>query len=241
MKDIINIERTKINGAETNSVNSRELYEKLGLAKGQYTRWITKNLIDDGFFIQDEDFIGVRQDVEGNIVSSFIITIDTAKHLSMMSRTKKGKEIRDYFIQVEKDSKQTNLLPQNYIEALKALTAAEEQKLQLAHKIDEKDKIILAVAELNIKVGQVSFAQFAKNLAIKDFGRNHVIKFCKARNYIMDNREPYQPYVNRGYFTSKPSKEKINGEYRYTTFLTPRGSVWLAKIIKAELEIDEAA
>lgn len=130
-------------------------------------------------------------------------------------------------------------LPQNYIEALEALTISEKQKLQLTRSIEEKDKVILAVANLNIQAGEVSFADFAKNLAIKDFGRNHVIDFCRARNYIMENREPYQPYVNRGYFVRRPSKEKINGEYRYTTLLTPRGTVWLAKIIRAEFEIDE--
>ena len=40
MQNIIAITQTKINGTEINSVNSREIYEYLKLADGQYSRWI---------------------------------------------------------------------------------------------------------------------------------------------------------------------------------------------------------
>ncbi len=128
-------------------------------------------------------------------------------------------------------------IPQTFSEALRLAANLDEQNKKLECKLEEKDKVILAVADLNIKVGEVSFSNFAKNLAIENMGRNNVVKFCKARGYLMDNLEPYQPYVKRGYFVRKPSKEKINGKVRYTTFLTPRGTVWLTKNIKAEFEI----
>ncbi len=130
-------------------------------------------------------------------------------------------------------------IPQSFSEALRLAADLDEQNKKLECKLEEKDKVILAVADLNIKVGEVSFSNFAKNLAIENMGRNNIIKFCKARGYLMDNLEPYQPYVKRGYFVRKPSKEKINGKVRYTTFLTPRGTVWLTKNIKAEYEIEE--
>lgn len=129
-------------------------------------------------------------------------------------------------------------LPQNYIEALEALTLSEKEKLLLSDTIVKKDEIILTVAELNIKAGDVSFADFAKNLAIENMGRNNVVKFCKAKGYLQLSTAPYQPFVNRGYFVRKPSREKIHGETRYTTFLTPKGSVWLARVIRAEYELD---
>ena len=61
----MNIQITKsiINNTEINSVNARELYNNLGLAKGQYSRWIQNNLIDQ--FLYNDDYIGVRQVVEG--------------------------------------------------------------------------------------------------------------------------------------------------------------------------------
>jgi len=33
----------------------------------------------------------------------YILTLDTAKHLAMIQRNQKGKEVRDYFIQCEKE------------------------------------------------------------------------------------------------------------------------------------------
>ena len=131
-------------------------------------------------------------------------------------------------------------LPQNYVEALEALTIAEKEKLALASKIHEKDKVILAVADLNIKAGNVTIGDFSKNLAIENLGRNNLFSWLKARNYIMMNTEPYQQYMQRGYFVRKPTDKRIGGEVRYTTLLTPKGTVWLTKLLKAEFELDEA-
>ena len=150
-------------------------------------------------------------------------------------------KVIDKLEELELARQQNFQIPQTYAEALRLSADLVEQNTQLTQTIKNKDEVILAVADLNIKAGDVSFADFAKNLAIENMGRNNVIKFCKARGYLRDNTEPYQPYVNRGYFVRKPSKEKINGEIRYTTFLTPRGTVWLSKIIKAEFEIEEVA
>jgi len=133
----------------------------------------------------------------------------------------------------ELEKQSTPQLPTTYIEALKALTVAEEEKLKLSHTILEKDKVILAVADLNIKAGNVTIGDFSKNLAIENLGRNNLFSWLKARNYIMMNTEPYQQYVERGYFVRKPNG-KHNGEVRYTTMLTPRGTVWLTKILNDE-------
>lgn len=100
MNDLIQITKNIINGAEINSVNARELYNSLGLAKGQYSRWIQKNLIEQ--FALHEDYVGVRQVVEGNEVASHIITLDTAKHLCMMAKTNNAMKFRKYFIDFEK-------------------------------------------------------------------------------------------------------------------------------------------
>ena len=91
-----------INGAEINSVNAREIYDYLGLAKGQFSRWI-KTAIEKYDFIQNEDFLSIDTDVEG--VKDYIVTLDMAKELCMVSNTEKGKEARKYFIEFEKQGK----------------------------------------------------------------------------------------------------------------------------------------
>ena len=157
----------------------------------------------------------------------------------MIQKNQSGMKIRKYFIEVEKqNSIQPLSLPQNYIEALEALTASEKEKLALTHKIEEKDKVILAVADLNIRAGDVTIGDFSKNLALEGLGQNNLFTWLRGRGFIMMNTAPYQAYVNRGYFVRKPSSTKINGKVRYTTMLTPKGTIWLTKILKAEFDLD---
>ncbi len=238
MNELVRITQAQINGTEVNSVNARELHVELE-SKREFATWI-KERIEKFAFMEGEDFLtNLSKTSNGRPSKEYIITLDMAKELAMVENNEKGRQARKYFIEVEKQAKRVYQLPQNFSEALRLAADLEETNQKLENKITEKDKIIITVAELNIKAGEVSFANFAKNLAIKNFGRNTVIDFCRARSYIRDNREPYQPYVNGGYFVRRPSEKEINGEVRYTTYLTPRGTVWLAKIIRAEFEIDE--
>ena len=115
--ELITVSQTIIGQSAVNAVNSRELYEALGLAKGQYSRWAEKNIIEP--YCLNEDYIGVRHDVEGNNITTFIVTIELAKHLAMMARTEKGKQIRDYFLECEKKAHSPQFqIPQTYSEAL---------------------------------------------------------------------------------------------------------------------------
>ena len=130
MNSLIQITKNIINGAEINSVNARELYNNLGLAKGQYSRWIQKNLIEQ--FTLHEDYIGVRQIVEGNEIVSHIITLDTAKHLCMMAKTDNAMKFRKHFIDFEKNfnkpltlNEQITLIAQGHQEVEHRLTQIE--------------------------------------------------------------------------------------------------------------------
>lgn len=144
----IKIEKSTINGAEINSVNARELYNNLGLAKGQYSRWIQNNLIDQ--FLYNDDYIGVRQVVEGNEVVSHIATLDTAKHLCMMAKTENAMKFRKYFIDFEKQhnkpltiSEQIALIAQGHQEVEQRLT-------QIEHKI-ENDITLTSMQKHHLK------------------------------------------------------------------------------------------
>ena len=132
MKNLPKVTPTDINGSDTNSVNARELYAHLDLAQGQFQRWINKNLVKNDFFTEDKDYIGVRLIVEGNDVADYIITLDVAKHLSMMAKTKEAHKIRDYFINIEKKSKAV-ALPKN---ALKEIKLALAGVVELDERLD---------------------------------------------------------------------------------------------------------
>lgn len=105
MNDLIKIEKYSINDAEVNSVNARELHSKLEVKKA-FSTWI-KTALDNAGAIENEDFIKLKYSLEGSGYQiDYIITVDMSKHIAMMSKVPKSKEIRDYFINFEKQGKQ---------------------------------------------------------------------------------------------------------------------------------------
>ena len=106
-------ELIKVN-KENNTVSARELHEFLEVGT-RFNDWFNR-MISYGFE-ENSDFRLVTQkratNNPKNPITTYIdyeITIDMAKELSMIQRTEKGKQARQYFIQCEKfiqDSKLT--------------------------------------------------------------------------------------------------------------------------------------
>ncbi len=101
MNDLTNVFPLYIGGEEINATDSRELYKKLGLAKGQYKRWVEK-YVNEYDFEENFDYIGVDMNVEGNIVKTYMISIDMAKEICMMTNNEIGSKIRKYYIALER-------------------------------------------------------------------------------------------------------------------------------------------
>jgi len=105
MQELIKIEKRVIGTEDTNSVIARELHKTLEIKK-QYSDWINTQINRTGLQ-ENVDYIIVSQKVEaGKGVSTrkeYIITTDASKHIAMMSQGAKAKEVRDYFIAVEKE------------------------------------------------------------------------------------------------------------------------------------------
>lgn len=99
-------ELIKVN-KENNTVSARELHKFLEIGQ-DFTSWF-KRMIDYGFE-ENKDFT-LTKIREGRITKNeYAITLDMAKEISMIQRTEKGKQARQYFINCEKfiqDSKLT--------------------------------------------------------------------------------------------------------------------------------------
>lgn len=88
-------------------VSARELYKGLELARTKWTPWYQKNIENNEFFHQTEDWRKVSPEVTDNVYTiDFEITTDFAKHLAMMARTEKSHQYRNYFIECEKQVKE---------------------------------------------------------------------------------------------------------------------------------------
>lgn len=110
-------------------VSAKELYLFLGYDKSQWSRWFKKNIIDNQFAFENEDWISIDIVSNGNETKDFALTLDFSKRISMMARTEKGEELRKYFIECEKkliEVKQAFQVPTTFKEAL--LLAVEQQE-----------------------------------------------------------------------------------------------------------------
>ena len=103
MSEIIKISSEVIGTEKVNSVNVRELHQVLAIEK-QFSNWIDYQINSLGLE-KNVDYIVYEVKGNGRPQKEYIITTDTAKHISMASRTAKGKEVRNYFIQIEKEYK----------------------------------------------------------------------------------------------------------------------------------------
>lgn len=105
MTQIIPIQKSEIGNEVVNSVNARDLHGELAITK-PFTQWMTAQ-IRRASLVEEQDYILLNQKVSqvsgAKYLKEYILTMDAAKHIAMMSQSKKAKEIRNYFIQVEKE------------------------------------------------------------------------------------------------------------------------------------------
>ncbi len=86
-------------------VYGTELHQVLEV-KSKFADWI-KNRLNDCEAIENEDFQAFSKNLEnGGRSKEYLIKIDTAKEMAMLERNEIGKQVRRYFIQVEKKYKE---------------------------------------------------------------------------------------------------------------------------------------
>ena len=95
-------------GAELlSTVDGRHLHSELGIGK-DYTTWV-KAQIKRGRFVENHDFVVLTQKgvnpSGGRPTSEYHFTVEAAKHIAMMSGTDRGYEVREYFLECERQVK----------------------------------------------------------------------------------------------------------------------------------------
>lgn len=129
---------------DINSVDARVLWKNLG-SKQQFGNWLTSRLCD---YIEGTDFIVNKKINEHNQVDTIdcILTLDTAKHISMSERSEKGKEVRQYFIEKEKEVKLYELKELEYKEEKLALLERRLANIEQYQKKKTKlNKVLLGI------------------------------------------------------------------------------------------------
>ena len=88
---------------EEPTVSARDLHKALNI-QSRFSRWFENN---KRLFVEGEDYNKCTSNTVVNNgavreLEDYQITMIMAKHLAMMSRTEKGKEVRDYLINLER-------------------------------------------------------------------------------------------------------------------------------------------
>lgn len=92
--------------------------------KSRFNDWI-RNRLNDCEAIENEDYESLTKNlVSGGQAKEYIIKLDTAKEMAMLDRNEKGKQVRRYFIQVEKKYREAQKKPLTAIEQLQLQTQA---------------------------------------------------------------------------------------------------------------------
>ena len=99
---------------ENGMTTARKLYEFLELDMSHFARWAKKNIVDNKFATENEDYL--RFAIEGETPTGGKITFEDykltaqfAKKLSMATNNEKGEQARDYFVTIEEKAKETAL------------------------------------------------------------------------------------------------------------------------------------
>ena len=220
MNDLIQINKTTINGAEVNSVNSREIYSYLNIST-DYSHWI-KRAIEKYDFIDGFDYL-VKNDGVQKI--DYIVTLDMAKELCMVSNTEKGKEVRKYFIQIEKEANKPMTIEQLLQENVKVIGQLQNKVITLQNKvIQDKPKVAFANA-ITGTTSNIDFETFAKALfdteGIK-MGRNKLMLWFRENKYLTSKNKPYQTMLDRGLMTLKEGSYVNQSTQELVTYTQPR-------------------
>ncbi|MCT1228193.1 oxidoreductase [Lactococcus lactis] len=224
-------------------VSARDLHKGLGLKK-QFSDWWKQN---SKLLIEHEDFMGTPQSYpikNGNgriqLLDDYALTIDTAKHLAMQSQTKKGREYRTYFIQVEKAWNSPDMVMKRALQiADKRVIALENQNAEMKPKALFADSV--AASQNSILVGHLAKLLRQNGYEI---GQNRLFERLRNQGWLSNRKGedwnmPTQKSLDRRYFEIKETTHNnADGSVRITKTpkVTGKGQIYFVNKFLQELE-----
>jgi len=226
---------------EEPTVSARDLHEALGIEK-RFSAWFETN--SQGF-AKDEDYtpyLWVHPQNKQEF-TDYDLSIDMAKHICLMSRTEKGKQCRQYFIDLEKA---WNTPEQIMARALKMADKAiislkdrcnlldgqvvEQQKLisQMKPKADYLDRILSSKS-------LVATTQIAKDYGYSAIAFNKLLRDLGVQWKVNKQWVLYAKYQGLGYVSSRTiSITRSDGrpDVVMQTEWTQKGRLFLYELLK---------
>ena len=188
------------------TVSARDLYRSLEV-KTRFSQWVEQNF---KMFKENEDFSSVvtttQQNQYGGVkkLQDYAVTIRMAEHLAMMSKTSKGYEVREYFIQVEKDFNSPEKI------MARALKIADRKIVSLEHK---NEVLQLELEEVRKQTDYLDLILQTKDMLTttqiaQDYGMsankfNQILKQVGIQRKVNGQWILYTKYQGKGYIASR--------------------------------------
>lgn len=175
MNELIKVDYT----TDRPTVSARDLHEFLEVST-EYRHWFPR-MCEYGF-IEGQNFRSfLTESIGGRPAQDAQLTIEMAKEICMLQRNERGKQARQYFIQLEKDWNS----PEKVM--ARALQIA-DQKLHMLEAQVEKDrpKVLfadaVATAHTSILIGEL--AKLLKQNGV-DMGQNRLFDWMRKHGYLI--------------------------------------------------------
>jgi anti-repressor protein len=191
-------------------------------------------------FEEDKDFNLLKNEYvqqEGSrevARDDYQLTIEMAKEIAMVQRNDKGKEVRQYFINLEKSWN----TPEKIM--ARALKVAQETIDSIKHQILLDKPKVEFFDQVTSSKDAIDMATCAKVLNIKGFGRNNLFEFLRDKNILQANNVPYQRFIDRGYFRVIENKYNLpDGSIKINikTIVYQSGMNYIKKLINEREEV----
>ncbi|AEF25726.1 phage antirepressor KilAC domain-containing protein [Streptococcus parauberis] len=183
MNELINI---TLNENHEPVVSGRDLHKVLEI-KTQYTKWLER--MSEYGFEENIDYIAISQKrltAQGNNTefTDHVLKMDMAKEIAMLQRNEKSKEVRKYFIQVEKDFNSPEKI------MARALLMADKKVHTLQAQIEaDKPKVIFADA-VSASHTSILVGDLAKLISQNGYkiGANRLFSWLRENGYLINRK-----------------------------------------------------
>ncbi len=191
------------------TVSGRELWEALEI-KSKYADWF-KNMCGYGFN-ENEDYVAFSKNLEnGGRTIDHQLTIPMAKELCMIQRSEKGKQFRQYFIEIENKWNTPEAVMARALQfANQKLDDIKNQNVQLSETIEIQK---LRIAEYEPKVqyvdtilsskDTVTATQIAADYGISGAMLNRILHEEHIQHKVGKQWILYAEHFNKGYTKSE--------------------------------------
>lgn len=231
MDELIKIE---VNENQEPVISGRALHEFLEV-KTSYKDWFPR-MVEYGF-TEGTDFCSIlSESTGGRPATDHAIKLDMAKELAMIQRTEKGKQARQYFIQIEKDYNS----PEKIMARALQIAEKELSTLRLECKVQSQQ-----IAELKPKASYYDLVLQCKDLLsmteiAKDYGMSAKSMNSKLHELGVQYKQSgiwflYAKYQDKGYTQTKTQYYiKADGTQGVTThtYWSQKGRLFLYDLLK---------